>query len=84
MYESINVNKSAKKFMVLDAITRRIEDASKITRIMKVNTAELELFKMTLYFRDRFFSNKRRVFVPRGLGVHSFAFNLSGGRTRRF
>ena len=84
MYESINVNKSAKKFMVLDAIKWRIEDASKITRIMKVNTAEFELFKMTLYFRDRFFSNMRRVFVPRGLGLHSFAFNLSGGRTRRF
>jgi hypothetical protein len=52
MSESINVNNSAKQVMVLDAISRRIEEADKITRIMKVNNAEVELFKRVLFFRD--------------------------------
>ncbi len=79
MSESINVNKSAKQFVVLDAISRRIEDADKLTRVIKVNNAEFELFKMTLYFKDRFFSNKRRVFMRKRLIAHSSAFNLNGG-----
>lgn len=82
MSESINVRKSAKNFMVFDTISRRIEDVSKITRVIKVNDAEVELFNGTLYFRDRLFSNKRRVFAPKGLGAHSSAFNLCGGRRR--
>jgi hypothetical protein len=82
MSESINVKKSAKHFMVFDAISRRIEDVGKITRVIKVNNAEVELFNRTLYFRDRLFSNKRRVFAPRGLGIHSSAFKLSGGHRR--
>jgi hypothetical protein len=79
MSESINVNESTKQFMVLDAISRRIEDADKLTRVIKVNNAEFELFKMTLYFKDRFFSNKRRVFMRKRLSAHSSAFNLNGG-----
>jgi hypothetical protein len=82
MYESINVKKGAKHFRVFDAISRRIEDVGKITRVIKVNNAEVELFNRTLHFRDRLFSNKRRVFAPRGLGIHSSAFKLSGGRRR--
>lgn len=82
MSESINVRKSAKNFMVFDTISRRIEDVGKITRVIKVNDAEVELFNGTLYFRDRLFSNKRRVFAPKGLGAHSSAFNLCGGRGR--
>jgi hypothetical protein len=82
MSESINVKKSAKRFMVFDAISRRIEDVGKIARIIKMSNAEVELFDRTLYFRDRIISNKRRVFAPKGLGVHSSAFNLSGGRRR--
>ncbi len=79
MSESINVRKSAKQFMVLDAVSRRIEDVDKLTRVIKVNNAEFELFKMTLYFKDPFFSNKRRVFMRKRLGAHSSAFNLSRG-----
>jgi hypothetical protein len=80
--ESINVKRSAKQFMMFDAISRRIEDVGKITRVIKVNNAEVELFNRTLYFRDWFFSNKRRVFAPKGLGVHSSVFSLSGGCSR--
>ena len=82
MSESINVKKRAKHFMVFDAISRRIEDVGKITRVIKVNNAEVELFNRTLYFRDWFFSNKRRVFAPKGLAVHSSVFSLSGGSSR--
>jgi hypothetical protein len=78
MPQNINVNKSAKQFTVLDAISRTIEDADKITNVMKMNNAEVELFKMTLCFRDRFLSNKKRVFMPKGLSAHSSVFNLSG------
>lgn len=67
---------------MFDAISRRIEDVGKVTRVIKVNDAEVELFNGTLYFRDRLFSNKRRVFALKGLGIHSSAFNLSGGRER--
>jgi hypothetical protein len=55
MSESINVNNSAKQVMVLDAISRRIEEADKITRIMKVNNAEVGLFKRLLFFRSVLF-----------------------------
>jgi len=51
MSESINVKKSAKHFMVFDAISRRIEDVGKITRVIKVNNAEHELFNRTLVFQ---------------------------------
>lgn len=82
MSESINVNKIAKHFMVLDVISSRIEDADKIIRItnMNKNNSDAKLFKVALYFRDRFLPNKRRVFMPRGLSsTHSCAFNLSVG-----
>jgi hypothetical protein len=82
MSESINVNKSAKQVIVLNAISRRIEEDDKITRIMKVNNAEVELFMRVLFFRDRYFSNKRRVFMPKELNSHSSAFNLSGGHKK--
>jgi hypothetical protein len=36
--------------MVFDAISRRIEDVGKITRVIKVNNAEGELFNRTLVF----------------------------------
>jgi hypothetical protein len=79
MSESINANKTAKQFIVLDAASRRIENADKITRAIRVNNAEFELFKMTLYFKYQFFSNKRKVFMRKRLAAHSSAFNLSGG-----
>jgi hypothetical protein len=81
MSESINANKSAKQFIVLDTISRTIKDTYKIykiVRVMKMNIAEAELFKMTQYFRDRYLSNKRRVFMSKELSAHSSAFNLSG------
>ena len=78
MSESINVNNSAKQFKVLDTISRTIKDAYKIARVMKRNNTNAELFKMTLYFKDRYLSNKTRVFKPKELSAHSSAFNLNG------
>ena len=78
MSESININESAGQFIVLDVISRRIEDADKIKRTMKTNNAEAaELFKAGSYFSYDFLPIKRRVFMPRGVIVDSFAFNLS-------
>jgi hypothetical protein len=78
MSESINLNKSAKQFIVFDTISRTIKDAYKIARVMKRDNAEAELFKMALYFRDRHLSNKRRFFMPKELSACSSALNLSG------
>lgn len=78
MSESINVNKSAKQFLVLDTISRTIKDAYKIARVMKRNNTDAELFKMTLYFKDRYLSNKTRVFMSKKLNAYSSASNLNG------
>ena len=52
--------------MVLDMISRRIEDADKIKRTMKMNNAEAaEPFK--------------GVFMPKGVNADSSAFKLSVG-----
>ncbi|MDP8888463.1 MAG: hypothetical protein M3M89_02390 [Thermoproteota archaeon] len=77
MSESINVNKSIKQFMVLDVISRRIEDADRIVRIMKMNNSEVESFKAGPYFSYQFLPNKIRVFMPKGVSADSSAFNFS-------
>jgi hypothetical protein len=46
MSESIHIKESARQFMLLDVISRRIEDADKIKRTMTINNAEAaESFK---------------------------------------
>ena len=79
MSESIKINESGGQFMVLDIFSRRIEDADKIKRTMKINNAEAaESFKAVSYFSYHFFlPNKRRVFMPKGVSADSFTFNLS-------
>ncbi len=39
MSESININEGAGQFTVFDVISRRIEDADKIKRTLKMNNA---------------------------------------------
>jgi hypothetical protein len=83
MSESININESARQFMVLDVISRRIEDADKIKRTMKMNNAEAaEPFKAVSYFSYHFLPNKERVFMPKGVNADSSAFKLSVGSRR--
>jgi hypothetical protein len=83
MSESINTNESVRQFMVLDVVSRRIEDVDKIKRTMKMNNAQgAESFKAGSYFRHHFLLNKRRVFVPKGASADSSAFNLSVGSRR--
>jgi hypothetical protein len=83
MSESININESARQFMVLDLIARRIEDADKINRTMKMNNAEAaESFKAGSYFSYHFWPNKRRVFMSKGVSADSSAFNLRVGSRR--
>ena len=83
MSESINTNESIRHFMVLDVVSRRIEDVDKIKRTMKMKNAEAaESFKAGSYFRYYFLLNKRRVFVPKGVSADSSALNLSVGSQR--
>jgi hypothetical protein len=83
MSERININEITRQFMVLDVISRRIEDADKINRTMKMNNAEAaESFKAGSYFSYHFLPKKRRVFMPKGVNADSSAFNLSVGSRR--
>ena len=78
MSESINMNESARQFMLFDVILRRIEDADKIKRTMKVSNAEAaESFKAGSYFGYYFLPNKRRVFMPKGVSADTSTFNLA-------
>ena len=78
MSESIKINESAGQFMVLDIFSRRIEDADKIKRTMKINNTEAaESFRAVSYFSYHFLPNRRRVFMPKGVSADSFTFNLS-------
>lgn len=43
MSENIKVTESPKHFMVLDAISRGVEDSGKIARVTKVSKAEVEM-----------------------------------------
>ena len=83
MSESIHIKESARHFMMLDVISRRIEDADKIKRTMTINNAEAaESFKAVPYFSYCFLPNKIRVFMPKGVGVNSSTFKLSAGSPR--
>jgi hypothetical protein len=83
MSESININESAGQFMVFDMISRRIKDADKIKRTIKISNAEAaESFKAVSYFSYHFLPNKRRVFMLKGVSVDSSAFYLSLGSQR--
>jgi hypothetical protein len=78
MSESINANEGTGQFTVLGMISRRIEDDDKIKRTMKTNIAEAaESFRAVSFLSYHFSPNKRRIFMPKGLGVDSSAFNLS-------
>jgi hypothetical protein len=78
MSESINnINESSGQFMVQDVISRRIEDADKIKRTMKINNAEAtESFRAVSFLSYHFLPNKRRVLMPKGVSADSSAFNL--------
>ena len=78
MSESININEGAGQFTVFDVISRRIEDADKIRRTLKMNNAETaDSFKADSFLSYHFLPNKRRVFVSKGISADSSAFNLS-------
>jgi hypothetical protein len=78
MSESINIDESVRRIMVQDVISRRIEDADKIKRTMKMNNAEsAESFRAVSFLSYHFLPNKRRVFMPKGVSADSSAFNLS-------
>ena len=78
MSESINANEGTGHFTVLDMISRRIEDADKIKRTMKMNNAEVaESFKGVSFLSYHFSPNKRRILMPKGVSADASAFNLS-------
>jgi hypothetical protein len=51
MSESINVNESSKHFLLLDAISREIEDTGKMSKVMKIDKAEVEIVLNGLTFQ---------------------------------
>jgi hypothetical protein len=51
MSESININESPKHLMVLDSISRGIEDAGKMSKVMKIDKAEVEIILNDLTFQ---------------------------------
>jgi hypothetical protein len=75
MSGSINVNKSTKQLIALDAISRPTkEGADNIARTMRTNSrGEEGRFKITLCFRDQFLSNKRKHRMSKRLGAHIHA-----------
>jgi hypothetical protein len=78
MSESINANEVTGQFTALGMISRRIEDDDKIKITMKTNNAEAaESFRGVSFLSYHFSPNKRRIFMPKGLGADSSAFNLS-------
>jgi hypothetical protein len=78
MSESINANEDTGQFMVLEMISRRIEDDDKIHRTVKMNNAEAaESFKGVSFLSYHFSPNKRRIFMPKGVSADESAFNLS-------
>ena len=71
MSENINANEGTGQFMVLEMISRRIEDDDKIKRTMKMNNAEAaESFK-AVSLSYHFLLNKRRVLMSKGLSADS-------------
>jgi hypothetical protein len=78
MSESINANEGTGQFTVLDIISRRMEDADKIKRTMKMNNARAAgSFKGVSFLSYHFSPNKRRIFMPKGVSADESAFNLS-------
>jgi hypothetical protein len=78
MSESINANEGTGQFTVLDIISRRMEDADKIKRTMKMNNAGAAgSFKGVSFLSYHFSPNKRRIFMPKGVSADESAFNLS-------
>ena len=78
MSESINANEGTAQFTVLDIISRRMEDADKIKRTMKMNNAGAAGSVKGVSFLSYHFSpNKRRIFMPKGVSADESAFNLS-------
>jgi hypothetical protein len=78
MSECINTNEGTAQFTVLDIISRRMEDADKIKRTMKMNNAgAAESFKGVSFLSYHFSPNKRRIFMPKGVSADSSTFNLN-------
>ena len=78
MSESINANEGTGGFTVLEMISRRIEDTDKIKTTIKMNNAKAaESFKGVSFLGYHFSTNKRRIFMPKGVSADESAFNLS-------
>jgi hypothetical protein len=61
MSESIHANERTRQFTVLDMISRRIEDADKIKRTVKMNNAEAAgSFKGGLIFKLSFLAEQKK------------------------
>ena len=78
MSESINANEGTGGFTVLEMISRRIEDTDKIKTTINMNNAKAaESFKGVSFLGCHFSTNKRRIFMPKGVSADESAFNLS-------
>jgi hypothetical protein len=63
---------------MFDMISRRIEDADKIKRTVKMNNAEAAgSFKRVSFLSYHFSPNKRRIFMTKGVSADESAFKFS-------
>ncbi len=65
MFESINVNKSTKQFIVFDMIPRTIKDSYKIARIKKMTMQRLNYSNDLVFQRSVLVEQKKGLYAKR-------------------
>jgi hypothetical protein len=63
MSESINVNESSKHFLLLDAVSKEIEDTGKMSKVMKIDKAEVEIVLNDLTVQRLIIVEQKKVFL---------------------
>jgi hypothetical protein len=65
MSDEVNIGQSPNHFMVLDAVSRGMNNIDKISRVSKLSKAEVELIVNDLVFQRLVIRNERRGFLGR-------------------
>jgi transcription initiation factor IIE alpha subunit len=71
MSENIKVTESPRHFMVLDAISRGVNDAGKIAKVTKISKAEVEMILNDLAVQRLIIAEQKRSFRQKGSGAHN-------------
>ncbi len=65
MSQNIKVTESPKHFMVLDAISRGVEDVGKISKVTKISKAEVEMILNDLAVQKLIVAEEKKVFLAK-------------------